>query len=322
MPVLEEVESVAQRMSAAAQRVVSSLSENQIGKALHPFSEDRKDWAYVPQRRDGLSLKEMSEEQEQLVFELLRQGLAEQGMSKVKDVISLEDVLKQIEGPNGFIRRDAELYYFWIFGEVGSRAWGWRFEGHHLSINASIVDGVVSMSPSFIGANPAEVPDGERAGYRALASEEDVAFELVETFDAEQRRKAIFDTRAPGEIFTEARRKVSPLPIEGIGYAELTEAQQETLRRLVDVFLRRNQPEIYDRAMEKVTSGGWESVRFGWAGPVDREAGNYYFIQGAQFLIEYDNTQNDNNHIHCVWREFEGDFGEDLLREHHDAHEH
>lgn len=321
MPLLDE-EGVAESMRAAALQLLESLDAEQTEKVQKPFREERKDWHFVPKARDGLSLKEISEEQESLVFALLRQGLAEQGFKKVEDVISLELVLRELEGPRSFAMRDPELYYVWIFGDPNEEAWGWRFEGHHVSVNATIVNGAVSMTPTFLGANPARVPSGPREGFRALASEEDNGFRFVESLTESQREKAVFETRAPRDIFSFADRKTKPLPIEGIAYAELTAEQQTLLKELVDVFLRRNRPEIYDDAIALIERGGWPEVSFGWAGPIDRSEGNYYFVQGPGFLIEYDNTQNDNNHIHSVWREFDGDFGEDLLRRHRESHAH
>lgn len=314
---------VASDMSEAAADFLESLSSDQLKSASRAFDESRKDWHFVPKERDGLSLKEMNEAQRGRVFDLLGQGLREQGVELVRDVISLELVLQAIEGPNRRFSRETDLYFVWVFGDPNADIWGWRFEGHHVSINATVVkDEGVSMSPTFLGANPAEVPSGPREGFRALASEEDLAFALAESLSQEQISLAVFDTKAPRDIFTMTERKVQPLPIDGIGYDDLDEAQQERLKALVDVFLKRNRPAIYEDALDRIEADGWTRVSFAWAGPISRDAGNYYCVQGPSFLIEYDNTQNDNNHIHSVWREFEGDFGEDLLQRHHHDHDH
>ncbi|MBK1877743.1 DUF3500 domain-containing protein [Pelagicoccus mobilis] len=316
-------EETGERMATAARALIDSVEGDALDRLQREFGENRKNWHFVPRKRDGLVLAEMDETQRGLGLELLRQGLSEQGVRTVEDIRELEAVLQILEGPDRNFERDSEDYHFWIFGEPGAEIWAWRFEGHHASINATVVKGEgVSMTPTFLGANPAEVPTGERRGFRALPKEEDLAFELVESFDAEQRKKAIFDTKAPRDIFTGAHRKAKPLPIEGIAFDELTAVQGELLFAIVDCYLSRNRLDIRDVALARIQEDGWSSVRFGWAGPVDRSKGNYYFVQGKRFLIEYDNTQNGNNHIHCVWREFDGDFGEDLIKAHRDAHQH
>ncbi|MDQ8200596.1 DUF3500 domain-containing protein [Pelagicoccus enzymogenes] len=310
-------------MEKAAVAFLQSLEPEQLQLAQHSFDEQRKDWHFVPRDRKGLSLERMASEQHALAYALLRQGLSEQGVQTVENIRSLESILQALEGPSRFFERDPEDYHFYVFGNPSDDTWGWRFEGHHVSINATVVKGEgVSMSPRFLGANPAEVRSGERKGLRALAAEEDLAFALAESFSAEQLAKAVFRSNAPRDIFTGAHRKVSPLPVEGIAYPELDTVQQSRLRALLEVYVSKAERELGEAVLAELENGGWELVRFGWAGPVDREQGNYYYLQGARFLIEYDNTQNGNNHIHSVWREFDGDFGEDLIQAHRHQHAH
>lgn len=312
-----------QRMATAARALIDATEEGELDRLRKPFDAARKDWHFVPRRRDGLPLGSMDEWQRALAMDLLKQGLSEQGVRKVESIRDLEGILRVLEGPNRGFGRDPEDYHFWIFGTPGEGPWGWRFEGHHVSVNATVVDGLgVSMTPTFLGANPAEVPSGDRKGFRALADEEDLGFALAESLSEEQRRLAVFDARAPRDIFTGAHRSVQPLPISGISYQDLNTSQQEGVRNLVNCYLTRNREDIRDAALAQIEDDGWAEVRFGWAGPIDREKGNYYFVQGKGFLIEYDNTQNGNNHIHCVWREFDGDFGEDLIRQHRNDHPH
>ncbi|MDQ8181640.1 DUF3500 domain-containing protein [Pelagicoccus sp. SDUM812005] len=314
---------VDQRMKAASAAFLDSLSGIQLDAALREFDEERKDWHFVPRKRKGLPLSSMNEEQRRLAFALIAEGLSEQGLRTVEDIRSLETVLQLLEGPDRYFPRDPENYYLSVFASSGRSEWGWSFEGHHISINATVVPGEgVSMSPRFLGANPAEVPSGERKGFRALGDEEDLAFALAESLTAVQAEKAVFQPRAPRDIFTGAHRKVSPLPVEGIAYSELDTDQRRLLRSLLECYLAKAKEELRNAARAKIEAEGWESIRFGWAGPIDREMGNYYYLQGPSFLIEYDNTQNGNNHIHSVWREFEGDFGEDLIRAHRHQHAH
>lgn len=314
---------VAEEMRRAAEAWLASLEPDQKEQALFPFDAERKDWHYFPKQRDAISLKEMDDEQKALAFDLIAAGLSAQGLDTVKDVISLEEVLRAMERGGRAFSRDPELYHLWIFGKPGAEIWGWRFEGHHLSLNATVVPGVgVSMTPSFFGANPAKVLEGPRKGLRALPDEEDLGFALVESFSAAQREQAVFATNSPGEIYSFVDRKTKPLPVEGIPFSDLNEEQQALLQRLISVYLERNRPEIAMEAMAVIESDGWEEVRFGWAGSLTRGAGHYYYAQGPSFLIEYDNSQNAGNHIHSVWREFDGDFGEDLIGRHRRAHAH
>lgn len=310
-------------MAASAVALLESLSPEAGLRIRAAFDSERKDWHYTPVNRSGVALSELTPPQRERVFSLLSKGLSEHGLKQVEDIRSLEQILQVLEGPDRRFPRDPSDYHVWIFGQPGGDVWGWRFEGHHISVNATVVPGVgVSMTPSFFGANPAEVLKGERMGFRAMAAEEDLAFALVESLGEAQRKQAIFQTDAPREIFTNAQREISPLPIEGISYQNLDAKQQVALRALIDAYLLRNRPEIRDDALDKIAAAGWSEVHFAWAGPISRSEGNYYLVQGPGFLIEYDNTQTGNNHIHSVWREFDGDFGEDLIRNHRHEHSH
>lgn len=316
-------EDVADRMQAAACAFLDTLESEQLESAAHAFDEKRKDWNFTPIERNGLSLKRMNAQQREQAYALLREGLSEQGIETVEQIRSLESVLQLIEGPDRRFPRDPEAYFVWIFGDPDSDAWAWRFEGHHVAINATLVRGSgVSMAPRFLGANPATVKEGDRAGFRALPEEEDLAFALLESLSSEQSTKAVFKPKAPRDIFSGAHREVQPLPIEGLSYQEMDTLQQMLLRKLVECYQAKQHIDLRKSSSAKLETVGWDSVHFAWAGSVERGEGNYYYVQGPHFLIEYDNTQNGGNHIHSVWREFDGDFGEDLLREHHHSHAH
>lgn len=211
------------------------------------------------------------------------------------------------------------MYYLTIFGEPSAtKSWGWRFEGHHLSFNFTVVDGRhVFFAPSFIGSNPAEVRSGPRRGERALAEEEDLGHALLHSLDARQRQAAIFAPDALKEIVTTNKRRVDPPQPVGIAAAQLTPAQREKLVALIQLYLARWRPELAGETFAKITAAGLEQVTFGWAGKTDRSGARYYRIQGPTFLIEFDNFQNQANHIHTTVREFKGDFGHDLLAEHY-----
>jgi hypothetical protein len=269
--------------------------------------------------RKGLTLREMSPEQRKDAHALLRSGLSAQGYEKSTNIISLEPVLKELEGPRGAMVRDAQLYYFSVFGKPDPKGtWGWRVEGHHLSANFTIVKGeVFSGTPNFMGTNPAEVRQGPRKGLRVLAEDEDLGRALVKAFNEEQRKSVIFDQTAPKDIITANKRKVMPLETAGLAASKMTREQATQLQGLVKTYITRLRGDLAEPDLKKIEKAGWDKVYFAWAGGIEKGEPHYYRVQGPTFLIEYDNTQNDANHIHAVLRDFDNDFGEDLLRQHY-----
>ena len=261
----------------------------------------------------------MASDQRKLAHRLLAAGLSQQGYRKATNIMSLEPVLYELEGVQRKFPRDAELYHFFIFGKPGPKTtWGWRVEGHHVSVNFTIINGeFVADTPSFFGANPAEVKQGPRQGVRVLAGEEDLARRLVKSLDEEQRKVAVIQTTAPKEILTEAKRKVQPLEAAGLSGSKMTPEQSELLLNLVKEYVFRIRPDLAAEDLKKIQKAGVDKILFAWAGGLERGEGHYYRVQGPTFLMEYDNTQNDNNHIHAVWRDFANDFGEDLLLKHY-----
>jgi hypothetical protein len=259
----------------------------------------------------------MSTEQHALGLALLRTGLSHTGMARANAIMSMELVLKDLE--NGAARRDPTLYFVTIFGEpAADKSWGWRFEGHHLSFNFTVVDGKhVFFAPSFIGSNPAEVRQGPRKGERVLAEEEDLGLAFINSLDAGQRKTAIFAEEALKEIVTTNKKRVEPLSPVGISAAQLKPAQREKLVELLKVYLNRYRPELAEETMAKINAAGVDKLTFAWAGGLDRTKQTYYRIQGPTILVEFDNSQGNGNHIHSTVRDFKGDFGHDLLREHY-----
>jgi hypothetical protein len=303
-------------MAAAAKSFLASLTSGARTRAMLPFEgEERRNWHFVPRARKGTPLKDLDAAQRRKAEDLLKTGLGERGYTEAMGVLALEGVLQEREGPS----RDPGLYYVSIFGTPSAAdPWGWRVEGHHLSLNYTVVPGRgVATSPAFFGANPAEVREGPLKGLRPLAAEEDRARAFLQGLDLAQREQAVFDKAAPRDIVTGADRKVSPLRPTGIPARALREPQREQLADLLDVYLSRMAPELaLDRA-RRLREAGFERVYFAWAGGFDRGQPHYYRIQGPTFLVEYDNTQDGANHIHTVWRDFQGDFGEDLLSRHY-----
>jgi len=311
-------------MLDAANQFLGALSAGQKAKATCALSDaERENWNFVPLTRRGLPLKEMDSAQHRLAIALLRTGVSHAAWQRAEAIMSLELVLKELEHDQPPGRRDPALYYVTIFGApAADKSWGWRFEGHHLSFNFTVLDGThVFFVPSFIGSNPAEVMSGPRQGERVLAAEDDAGRAFVKSLDDAQRKIAVIDATAPKEIVSGNKHHVDPLSPVGLTAAQLTPAQRDSLVALVKLYLGRARPELADETFAKISSAGLDRIAFAWAGGFERGEGNYYRIQGPTFLIEFDNTQNHANHIHTVFREFKGDFGGDPLAEHY-AKEH
>jgi len=313
----------ASAMAGAANKWLTSLSPEQRDKAVFTFdSEERLRWHFVPNElhpRKGVTLKDMTEAQRALAQTLLKTGLSARGYLTATAIVELEKVLQVVEGEKRRFPRDPESYYFAVFGTPGDKAaWGWRFEGHHVSLRFDIVGGsMTASSPTFFGSNPAEVRlEGPQKGTRVLGAEEDAGRALLDALDDAQRTTAIVQAEAPGDIVTMILPKVDPLSPTGIKSSALTKAQREKLMQLIDVYAGLMAPDLAADRMDRMKKAGLDNIAFAWAGETAKGKKHYYRIQGPTFLVEYDNTQNDGNHIHSVWRDFNGDFGRDLLRDH------
>ena len=309
-------------MSSAAQKWLDALTAEQRGRATFAFdSEERQRWHFIPNEsfpRKGVTFKEMSEPQRTLAHSLIKTGLSARGYLTATSIMELEKVLQALEGPQRRFPRDHEAYQVAVFGTPGDKtAWGWRLEGHHLSLRFDVVGGsMTASSPAFFGTNPAEVREGPKKGTRVLAAEEDAARALLELLDPSQRATAILQGDAPTDILTMIKPTIEPLSPEGLKITAMTRPQREALTRLIDVYVGTMAADVAAERMARVRKAGLDNISFAWAGGTERGQKHYYRVQGPSFLIEYDNTQNDGNHIHSVWRDFNGDFGRDLLREH------
>jgi hypothetical protein len=305
-------------MAEAAKRFLASLTPEQREKATFSFTdEERQNWHYIPRVRKGLALREMTPTQKHLASALLSAGLSQQGYMKAETIMSLEDVLRILEKGQG-PERDPEKYYFSVFGEPSpTGTWGYRVEGHHLSQNYTVVNGHVAGAPSFFGANPAEVLEGPRKGLRTLAGEEDLGREVIQGLDPEQRRVAIVSPEAYKDILTAADRKaaLNGQP-SGLRASQMSPKQFALLMDLLGEYAR-NMPDQIEQSREEEIRQAGKNIYFAWAGGTEKGQPHYYRVQSSSFLIEYDDTQNNANHIHSVWRDFNGDFGLDLLKLHY-----
>ena len=318
-----DLSEVSKQMSTAAADFLSSLSQDQLKSATYEFSSDeRLNWAFVPKSRNGIAFKDLSQKQRDLAMALLKTGLSARGYEKADTIMNqVELVLREIEHSD---HRDPGLYYITLFGKPGDKqTWGWRVEGHHVAFNFTVVDGkVIAGAPNFLGSNPATVRDGPHKGLRVLASEEDLGRKLVTSLSEDQRKVAVISETAPRDITTSNQRKITPGAPAGIPAEKLSAEQKQTLTDLIHEYANRLRPELAEQDLKKIEQAGADKIYFAWAGGLKSGEGHYYRIQGPTFMIEYDNTQNNANHIHAVWRDPENDFGEDLLKKHYEETKH
>jgi len=305
--------------SAAALRLIEATPPAERAALALPFDETlRGDWHYTPRSRDGVAWKAMRPAQRDAALALMKSALNDRGVQKVRALMALENTLRELETFG--LTRDPENYAFALYGPPGGAAWGWRIEGHHLSLHFSLRgDEVVATLPQFFGANPSEVPrdvpGGPPKGFRLLGAEEDLARRWLASLDDAQRAQAVFDTRTYGDIVSRNAPRAQPLDAVGLAFDRLSAAQQALLLELVAAFADHLQPELAQARMARVRAAPLASLRFGWAGSTRPGEPHYFRIQGATFLIEFDNS--GGRHVHAVWRDFEGDFGRDVLREHY-----
>ena len=308
--------------ASAAQAFIATLDQGARAKALYPLGDEEQfGWYYTPVERNGLPLADMSAEQRAAAHDLLQSALSSQGYHKANAIIELERVLGVLEGRPE--RRDPENYFVTIFGEPSpGGAWAWRFEGHHLSLNFSSPSDVLTVTgPAFMGANPARVPSGPKAGWRPLGREEDLARALLLSFSDEQRGRAVISAEAPSDVLTGNDRRARLDAFEGLPADAMTDAQRAILFNIVHEYVG-NMSNDFDwmvRVRNEIPAG---DIHFAWAGSPNPEEGHYYRIHSPVFLIEYDNTQNDANHVHSVWRDLENDFGGDALARHYEESDH
>jgi len=306
-------------MSTAAGAFIDSLSADQRARATFAFEDEQRfDWHFIPRARKGIPFKDLDSAQRLLGNALLGAGLGQRGVIQAATIMSLDAVLREIEQGKGPVR-DPELYFLSVFGDSQStKPWGWRAEGHHVALNFTLLEGkTIATTPAFFGANPAEVLQGPRKGLRALAPEEDLARQLIKSLDDKQRAQAVVSQSAPSDILSTNLRKAEPLKPAGLAAARLGQKQQEILMTLLAEYASRHAPDIARARLDRVRAAGFGNVYFAWAGGLEKGQPHYYRTQGPSFLVEYDNVQNNANHIHTVWRDFTSDFGVDLLAMHY-----
>jgi hypothetical protein len=310
-------------MAAAAQKFLDKLTSEQRKTTLFDFdSPERTRWHFVPLQdkekrptRKGLALKDMTPEQKALALALVAAGTSDTGNKQAVTIMSLEAILKELEAKKGGgLVRDPDWYFFTVFGTPGKTGnWGWRVEGHHLSINYTLKDNeVVSATPTFFGANPAVLKDGPKKGQSILPEAEDYARELFKSLDAKQRE--IADHKKP---FGEPKAMSATAdvgPATGLVATQMTDKQRDLLMKLVRSYANRLREEVATAELKLVQEGGVDKIHFSYSGGTEPGQGHTYRVQGPTFVIEFLNMQSDSagnaaNHIHSCWRRLDGDFG-------------
>ncbi|MBC7568790.1 MAG: DUF3500 domain-containing protein [Spirosoma sp.] len=328
-------------MLDAATAFMQTLSPEQQRQVTYPLAdEERYNWHYVPRERKGLSMRNMTETQRQAAMTLLKTGLSQQGYERATGIMDMENVLRVIDNrPPNDTYRDPTNYSFTIFGNPAAQEpWSWRVEGHHLSLHfLSRTGKVLAQTPTFFGINPAvlafdstmadkrmqnpRIKDLPQKGKRLFERETDLAFDLLKSLNADQRKQVIVDAVAYPEIVTANKRKASIERMDGLKLADMTKEQRAMFMELLQVYLKNYRITLAKQQMDKLEQAGLDNLRFAWAGDLTPELsvgkGWYYRIHGPTILIEYDNTQTNANHIHTVVRDLTNDFGEDLLQEHY-----
>jgi hypothetical protein len=303
-----------------ANQFLKSLSDSQKQKAIVSFEDDtRTKWHFFPSTmysREGIPLKELDVDQKELLQKLLRTYLSVSGYNKTNDAIEAEGILNELE--NNSDMRDTGLYYVTFYGTPNKKKpWGWGFEGHHLSLNFTVNGDNISYVPMFYGASPAIYKDK-----RFLKNEEDIALKLVNSLDKEQRAKAITSNTPYDDIVSGNKSNISPLKTEGLSASEMNDVQRSILLQLIHQYISSMPEHLTNARIKMIEAEEIHDIYFSWAGLTELKKPHYYKIQGKSFLIELDNTQNNANHIHSVWRNFDGDFGRDLIKEHYENSNH
>jgi hypothetical protein len=308
-------------MKKCALNLMKEFSEEQLRKATYPFLDgERVYWYYAPINRHGLPLRDMSEPQKSLAFELMKTGLSEKGNLRANQIIQHEEILGKIEKEAEIImwERDPTLYFFTIFGDPSDDAkpWGWRVEGHHLSLHFSIWgNNILSITPSFFGVNPARVQSGPHEGLEILAPRQSLALDLMQSLDPAQSKRALIFDEAPKDILTFSSARASLPKEEGLAGKRMSFTQKDILKSIIEEYIGEYKPDIADDIISRWAKD-IDNIHFAWGGGNQVGDPHYYRLHGGTFLIEYDNVQNNANHIHSVWRDVDNDFAVDVLREH------
>lgn len=303
-----------QQMIQAAERFLQVLDHSQKLQATFDYDDpERINWHFIPRDRLGIGLWDLNGAAKDAANDLVKTGLTAAGYEKVLQVRSLEEVLYLFEGGEEAVRREKRhphRYYVSIFGNPAAKGlWGWRFEGHHLSLNYSVKDGkIVSSTPEFFGANPGLIDAGPGRSLRVLGKREDLARQILKASPDQQQAKLWISKEAPDDIRGGGVAQPIVDDSKGVAYAEMTPEQQQLLKQLLAEYLAAMPASVVRERMQQINDAGMDSIHFAWWGGSELNEPHHYVVQGKTFIIEYNNTQNSANHVHAIWRNLAGDF--------------
>lgn len=304
-------------MAKAAKSFLALLDEKEKKETVFDFKDDdRENWHYVPTDRKGVRLDTLAIEKQHLAHAILAGGLSHKGYLTANQIMSLEAYLAAKEKNPAY--RNPGKYFLAIFGTPAAKGtWAWRFEGHHLSVNLTFVDGKAQDSPTFFGTNPAEIQDGPRKGQRPLGEIEDAARALATELQKAGQR-VVFTDKAPAEIITGQERSFKAFADEGVHSAKLDDAGRKKILALFNTIYAYQRAELGAAELQKLREQDDKKITFAWAGSLERGQAHYFRLQSPDIVIEYANTQNNANHAHLTFRNIHDDFGRDLLKEHYE----
>lgn len=308
-------------VSIAAQELLNIFSENQITDIQTDFSSNaRQNWHYIPRERAGIPIRDMSSQQKEKARALIQATLSSEGVIKVDKVMALETILREIENANPTYR-DPENYALQIYGAPGQNPWGWRIEGHHLSLNFTFSnDNAYSTTPAFLGSNPATYPNGPHAGKMLQDKEHTLALKFAQGLSQKDWAQTKIKNKSLTNIL---RTPILPEDVgnkkEGIAVSTLSIAQQNQIRQIITLYVGLNRDALKKPYLSLIEEG-WDKTYIAWGGDRGENATFYYRIQGPRIFIEFDNSRDKGNHIHAVWRDPKNDFGHDDLRHHIEKH--
>jgi hypothetical protein len=318
----QATESSGTKMVTAAEKFLSTLKDEQKARATFTYDDkERLNWHFIPLQDDnkkytrkGLPLEEMTKEQRAAALEMVRAGTSADGYTQATTIMSLEGILRDTE-KNGKMVRNPDWYFFSVFGTPSKTGqWGWRVEGHHLSMNFTLDKGaVVSATPAFFGANPATVLAGDRKGLRTVAAADDLARDLFAALDDDQKKIA-HQSKLHDEPAARATKPTNVGDPTGLAAAKMTDKQKAILKKLIEYYAQRWHPDIAETELKGVQEAGIDKVHFTFAGSSENGKPRTYRVQGPTIVLEFLNTQPDGsgnpaNHVHSAWRNLKGDFG-------------
>ncbi|MCH2212172.1 MAG: DUF3500 domain-containing protein [Fuerstiella sp.] len=301
-------------MAEAATSYLSSLSNEHRATTKFDFDDkERVNWHFIPRERLGLGLWDLDGKALTSAEALVATGLTVAGYQTSLEVRSLEEVLYLFESGDEAerrMKRHPHRYYISIFGDPsGDAVWGWRFEGHHLSLNYTVKGSeILSSTPEFFGANPGLIDAGPGRSLRVLGRREDLARAILKAASTGDKTKILLSAKAPKDIRGAGAAQPEVDEPEGLAFGRMNPEQQKLMKELIGEYLAAMPASIVAKRTKEIHDGGIDNVYFAWRGGSEINEPHHYVVQGPTFVIEYNNTQNQANHVHSIWRSLGGDF--------------